>query len=1324
MSYCMLKGLFGATILRTYSALGMQRESVDEAKGLFSVYALSTASYLLLLIVEGIEKRRMFKPEYRSYSKESGSSVLTRSSFVWLLPLLWRGRSVKFGLDDLGDIPEQFRATESRASLEVALKNSKNLFRATFKSCAGLLLGPILPRLALALATFAQPLLVQDILEFVQDENRPAQEGWALVGGFVCVYAVMVISTALYWEKVYAIVVQYRGGLVGIIYNKSLRLAAHESRTIGSGTASTYMSVDIERISEGIEFFHEIWASLLSIALGLVLLYSQAKWAAFMPLGVIVLTLAAASLAGSAMGKSQARWLAATDKRIKLISSVISNLMPIKMSAYEKRLEEKVAKYREEEMKGAASFFTFLTISVAISNTGGSFSALAVLGTYAGLVARNPTIGSFNAVSIFTILTTVQILSVPLNFLGQSLPYFFAAYTSLQRINKFLAMDERVPLPLISELDGEKHEKSDSLVQLERASFAWDKTGQAVLHDITFTLQPGKLYMCVGPVASGKSSLMASMLGEMTLLNGKIATSDRDLRIAYASQDAFIFPGTLRDNVLLGSLFDAARYSAVINACGLMPDITRLTKGDATILGDKGVTLSGGQRQRVALARAVYADTPVLLLDDPFSALDAETELHVFNSLLGQTGLLRGKTTFVITHNINHLAGADIVVAMREGKIASEGSVEDLRTSGFDLAHLIKSNNTSGASSETVAVAPPNDGASQLLARDETDVNTSDANDEAQNSYNSKGWHPYRFWAHHAGNHRVLISLSFCLAWTAVGLGQSGYVKEWSESSGHTNAWIGGYVAFSLIFLVLAILAVWHWCKIASVEASTSMHQQELEAVMKASPSYLHKTPAGRIINRFSQDMNVVIMTFPLACLNVFSQASSIIGSMVLVYVATPWLAISAPILVLFYWLLLKFYLASEALTLATSTQLQQLESASKSPLYTTFGTTIAGLETIRAYGVQRHFSDRNDKYLNVSQGPFHYRFAGMRFLRTSLTLVTLFIAVGISCLAVGLRSTTSAGFLGIALTNMTRISGLLSYMLMSWAEAENGAVAVERVYEIATLEPEPNRGRLRMDLSKQVWPVHGSIVLDNYSMRYSEDHPPALRNLSCRIKGGLRVGICGRTGSGKTSTINALFRTVDSSLVNGKLLVDGIDVNELPLEVLRSSLSIVPQEPFLWHSTIRENLNIDEACSDDEIWKSLERVGMKTAVSALDQKLDTVLEDSTSFSRGERQLLCMARVLLRKRKIVILDEASSSMDLKTDEKVRQIVQEELKDCTVLAVAHRIATIIDFDLILILDNGEIVETGAPHDLLADPKSRFAKLANSQGIFHHRSPHVT
>ncbi|QRV93386.1 ABC transporter [Ceratobasidium sp. AG-Ba] len=1279
MGYGLLKGLFGAAILRTYSAIGFQKSSVTGSVEFFA-----------------------------TYSKESSSSTLARSSFIWLIPLLWRGRTIKFELGDLTDIPEQFKASESRAPLEAALSKSWGLIRASLVSYWALLLGPVIPRLALALSTFAQPLLVQDILEFVQDKSRPSQEGWALVGGFICVYAVMLLSTALYWENVYAAAVQYRGALVGVIYQKSLRLSSYESRTLGVGTASTYMSVDAERISEGVEYFHEVWASLVSVALGLALLYSQTKWAAFIPLVIILLTMSLATFLGKSIGKRQAAWLAATDRRVKLISSIISNLLPIKMFAYDKKLEEKVAKYRAEEMKGASAFFTLLTVGVTLSNTAATLSALAVLGTYAGLVRRDPSIGAFDAVSIFTILTTVQILIVPLNYLAQSFPAIFAAYASLQRIDTFLSMEEKIPLDSMDQHDsGRKSSQSTELVRLERASLAWSKSSPPILHSIQFSLRPGVFYMCVGPVASGKTSLLAAMLGELILTNGTLATSDRNLRIAYASQDAFIFPGTIRENVLLGSVFDRVRYGAVMDACGLVPDIAKMVKGDETVLGDKGMTLSGGQRQRIALARAVYADTSVLFLDDPLSALDGETEAHVFNSLMGDNGMLRGKCIFLVTHNVQRLPIADTVVVMEEGKIAFEGSVDDLRKLKPDFLLTIS---PPASLSERAAIDTQE---STTIEKESVepagaDAITSDADDEAKASYNSKGWHPYMFWMYHAGRHRVLISLCFCLAWTAIGLGQSGYAKEWSESHGHTNAWIGGYCAFAFSYLGCIALTVWHWCTISTIEASTSIHKAGLNVVMRAPASYFHKTPAGRIINRFSQDMNAVVMGFPLSSITFFTQATNVVGTMLLVYIATPWLTISAPILVLAYWGLIKFYLS-------TSTQLQQLESASKSPLYTTFGTTIAGLETIRAYGAQQVFSNRNDRCLNSSQGPFYYRFAGIRFLRTSLTFATLLIAVGSSCLAVGLRSSTSAGFLGVALSNLTRISQVLAWMLMSWADAENGAVAVERVYEIATLAPEPDRGTLQIDRSKQAWPVHGSVVFENYSMQYSRDQPHAIRELTFRIKGGLKVGICGRTGSGKTSTINALFRTIDSSLMSGKLLIDGIDVNELPLETLRASLSVVPQEPFLWHSTIRENLDLDEVCSDDMIWQVLDQVGMKDAISALDQKLETVLEDSTSFSRGERQLLCMARVLLRKSKIIVLDEASSSMDMKTDERVRKIIHKELKDCTVLAVAHRISTIVDFDLVIVLDDGVIVETGAPQELLSDPGSRFARLAISQGL---------
>ncbi|KAG8783640.1 hypothetical protein FRC12_019495 [Ceratobasidium sp. 428] len=298
------------------------------------------------------------------------------------------------------------------------------------------------------------------------------------------------------------------------------------------------------------------------------------------------------------------------------------------------------------------------------------------------------------------------------------------------------------------------------------------------------------------------------------------------------------------------------------------------------------------------------------------------------------------------------------------------------------------------------------------------------------------------------------------------------------------------------------------------------------------------------------------------------------------------------------------------------------------------------------------------------------------------------------------------------------------SQLLLTWGQVENGAVAVERLYEIVSLDAEPDLEKENDSVVGDSWPVHGEIAFEGYTMSYSKELPPALQNLTFKIPGGSRVGICGRTGSGKSSTVNALFRMIDSALVSGELLVDGVNIRDLSLRSLRSSLSIVPQDPFLWHSTIRENLDIEGLNSDAEIWQALNQVGMKDAVAALETQLDTVLQDAVAFSRGQRQLLCMARVLLRKRKIVILDEATSSMDPQTDGKVREIISQELQGCTVLSVAHRIATIVNFDLIIVVDDGQVTEIGPPQVLLADSSSKFSKLANSQGIYASETQSTT
>ncbi|KAG8708858.1 hypothetical protein FRC09_000997 [Ceratobasidium sp. 395] len=1301
LGYTVFKVLGNLAILRTYRTIGLPTQLSEDP--LYALTVAATTGYILLTIAESIEKRRLFKSSYDSFPRECSTSILSRSLYLWLLPLLWRGSRVKLGLDDLKDVPPDYKAVDSRSRLGDALSKNKNLFRATIASYGGTFFSPVLPRLGLALATFSQPFLVEGILKYVQHDSPSPEQGWALIAGFFLVYAVMVFTTAVYWEKTFDGIVAFRGALVGSILHKSLRLAAHEGRSLGSSTASTYISVDFTQITTALNVFHEIWASVVAIGLGFAILYAKAQWAAFLPLLVIAITMGITSYCGNIGRKRQTVWLAATDKRMKLIGSMLSNLIPIKMSAYEIPFMRKVKELRDGELHGATRFFTTTAINVALSNAAAPFCSVAVLAAYALMVRLDPSIGKFDTATIFTISTTVQLLGMPL--VGQALPYLFTGWASFKRIEKFLDLAER-PETAVEDALLRHPDQCNYDFKLSQASFAWEQNGTPVLKDIDFTLEVGKLHMCIGPVASGKTSLLASMLGETALLSGSLVTSPRRPHVGYAAQDAFIFPGTIRENITLGSSIDLERYQAVIAACGLGPDFARFPSGDMTRLADKGTSLSGGQKQRVALARAVYSDTPVLFLDDPLSALDAATEEHVARLLFDKSGLLKGRTVFITTHSVHHLPSADTVVAMNQGSIVFQGAYTALQNEP-SLLHLVQESVRSQAPAEKSSLDPNKDNKSTEQGAEE------ELNDETMKSYNQKGWHPYMFWTRMAGIHRVVTGLSTGALWMLLSVAMNLYLKAWSEHpDGNVALWILGYCALSTLYLAAGIIAFWLWLKGANVVASTRIHEEQIKAVVSAAPSYIQATPVGRLVNRFSQDISVIVMTLPMSSLGMF-----LISQSTFVLVATPWLTVGLPFIVAIYWLLIKFYLA-------TSTQLQQLESASISPLLSAFGTIISGLETIRSFGAQEMFGSRGDDHLDASQGPLYFRYAGMRLLRTVLAVITMFISVGVATLAVNLRASTSAGLLGIALSGMTLIASMSSQLLLTWGQVENGAVAVERLYEIVSLDAEPDLEKENDSVVGDSWPVHGEIAFEGYTMSYSKELPPALQNLTFKIPGGSRVGICGRTGSGKSSTVNALFRTVDSELVNGKLLVDGVNIRDLSLRSLRSSLSIVPQDPFLWHSTIRENLDIEGLNSDAEIWQALNQVGMKDAVAALETQLDTVLQDAVAFSRGQRQLLCMARVLLRKRKIVILDEATSSMDPQTDGKVREIISQELQGCTVLSVAHRIATIVNFDLIIVVDDGQVTEIGPPQVLLADSSSKFSKLANSQGIYASETQSTT
>ncbi|EIN12078.1 P-loop containing nucleoside triphosphate hydrolase protein [Punctularia strigosozonata HHB-11173 SS5] len=1221
--YALLKSIFTAATVRTYVLIGL-----DHAEhGLFIACVLLVASYLAVMCVELIHKRALLQDQ--TLPKAITASWIYRSLYFWLFPLLWKGRKTTLTIDDCSDIPEFMHASASKTTLQKALqqtpRTSSYLSRASLTAFGGMFLTPILPRLIQLFATFAQPLLVNQMVGFISNPERPSDVGWALVGAFVCVYAVLAISVSLYLEEVYDVVITYRGALVGMIYEKSLRLNLETGRSVGSGAASTYMSVDVERICEGMQIFHEVWAALVSIVLSIIILYNQATWPAFLPLGVTFVVIALAGFVGAPIGKRQAAWLKSTDERVKFLSSVLQNFLPIKWARYEGILARKAAELRIAETKHARIYYDTLVVAVALSNTAYVFSLLSVIGPYAGLVASQGK-APLNPQRLFTIVATVSLLDSPLNLLGQTLPALAASYASLKRIHEFLLLPERVdksPVEKDRETDYEDEKIKDELlrtqgttISMQSASFSWSTKSDAFLQDIDLELSGPGVHMCVENM-KGKSLLLASILGETVKKSGFYASLQSP--IAYAQQDAFIIPGTIRENVVFGLEFDADRYFRVLDACALTEDIRRMPRGDGTLLGEKGRRLSGGQKQRIGLARAVYANADWTLLDDPLSALDAETELHVFRSLFGSGGLLAGKAILLVTHNLKHLHAANNVIVLEAGRILYQGTLDEIKKQGY-VPHTEHSQSHPDIQEDSIYAAGT---LTEHVAEQE--------DDEAPISPKSLGWTPYIFFAQMTTWPRTVLAALLIMSNGAIRVGLQVYTKEWSTHSTSAVApWIGGYAGISVAFLVISLASLRQYCAVVTSYTGPRAHEAEISSVFNTVPAFFMKTPAGRILNRFSQDIFMLDFAFPISFLSVLTDSVTIVGTAVFIFIATPWLLVSVPALVIANWIVLQLYVRS-------SKQLQHLEAGSKSPLYTGFSSTLTGLETIRAFGVQGHFRSINDLHLDRSQGPYYYRLASLRFLRVFP------LTVGLAGLSVGLRHSTDPAFLGLALSNLINLGDDLSRVLLSIGQLENGSVSISRIHEYSSLPPEESKYITELAKSKPPtqWPTSGSVTFDDVKLRYKADLAPALNSVSFRISGGKKVGVCGRTGSGKSTLIMALFRALDDSLLDGRILIDDLDTQSISVTTLRGSLSLVSQEPFIWRATLRENLDPEGLRDEEEMWAALKDVGMAEAVGALPEKLDAMLEESGSFSKGQCQLLCLARVLLRRKRIVVLDEAS-----------------------------------------------------------------------------------
>jgi ATP-binding cassette subfamily C (CFTR/MRP) protein 2 len=818
---------------------------------------------------------------------------------------------------------------------------------------------------------------------------------------------------------------------------------------------------------------------------------------------------------------------------------------------------------------------------------------------------------------------------------------------------------------------------------------------------------------------AGKSSLLAALLHEMRQISGEVYLHPS---VAYAAQTPWIINATLTENITMGLPFEPQRFQTVIECCCLRPDLEILPGGRHCQIGEKGVSLSGGQKARISLARCLYRDAEVYLLDDPLSALDINVARQVFKHTILER--LKEKTRILVTHHPYCLFHADRVIIMKNGSIVQQGTYTQLTAAGINVVsflerceneHLkdkqkrkendkVTSEKDRCVDSDSNSDQSVSNGNEIKLIQDE-ERNTGRVNFTIYKSYFSKmGMIPFF----------SVVIFGICV--------QTSYIlKDWwlgywsSQRTGATgeqsfiplSEFLMTYVAIAL-FGAATLLLQEIIFSLASVRAAKIIHFLMLDSVFRAPIRFFETTPVGRILNRFSKDQEAVDTVIPQTLLDLFMAAITVGSVLVLLCIATPLFTIFVIPLGILYHLIQNYYVK-------TSRELQRLDAVSSSPIYSHCAETLNGLPTIRAFRLQPHFVREIERRVDQNAKAFFLlnecnRWLGQRleFCGTCVVCLTAFFAV------ICRNWMTDATMVGLALAYAGSITESLTWLVRYVTTTENQMNSVERMeYYIQNLEREAPAHIPECDPPND-WPQHGAIEFKNLVMKYRDDLEPALKGISFKINAGENVGICGRTGAGKSSVMYSLFRLQEAT--EGQILIDGIDISKIGLEPLRSNLIIIPQDPILFSGTVRSNLDPFNQYTDDELWRVLERVHMKDKIQSLPQKLYTVVaENGDNFSVGEKQLLCLGRALCRKTKIILMDEATAAIDLKTEQFIQQTIRDEFKKCTVITIAHRLNTIIENDKIIVMDNGRVLEMGTPKELLDNANSYFSAMVSKTGM---------
>uniref|UniRef100_A0A670Z177 Multidrug resistance-associated protein 1 n=1 Tax=Pseudonaja textilis TaxID=8673 RepID=A0A670Z177_PSETE len=1229
------------------------------------------------------------------------------------VPLLYSPKKPAQGSSSSSDVAEEAEA------LILGLpprSREPSLFRVLYKTFGPYFLMSFLFKASHDLMMFTGPELLKLLINFVNDKSAPSWQGFLYTGLLFFTASLQTLVLHQYFHICFVTGMRLKTAVIGAIYRKALVITNSARKTSTVGEIVNLMSVDAQRFMDLATYINMVWSAPFQVMLALYLLWQPVR-----DLGPCA---GGGGLMGSLRGRFQVAHMKSKDSRIKLMNEILNGIRVLKLYAWELAFKRKVLQIRQEELKvlkksaylAAIGTFTWVCAPFLV--------ALSTFAVYVSVSEKN----ILDAQKAFVSLALFNILRFPLNILPMVVSSMVQASVSLKRLRVFLSHEELDPDSVVRG----NLRNGDNSVSVKGASFSWSRTEPPVLN---LAIPDSSLVAVVGQVGCGKSSLLSALLGEMEKQEGHVSLRGS---VAFVPQQAWIQNATLMENILFGRELDGRHYQRVVEACALLPDLELFPSGDQTEIGEKGVNLSGGQKQRVSLARAVYADTDIYLLDDPLSAVDAHVGKHIFDKVIGPKGLLKHKTRILVTHGVSYLPLMDTIVVLSEGKISEMGSYQELLKHGGAFAEFLHTyagvdHNAAGGGKERMwplHTAPGSGRACgpcrhlSLSSTYSSDTEKSPAQTQAAPD-GKNAWKLTEadtaqtgkvkttvYWEYMRAIGLVIsfLSLLLFLCNHVASLASNYWLSLWTDdpvlngTQQHTSLRLGVYGALG-ISQGVAVFGYSMAVSVGGIFASRRLHLDLLHNVLRCPVSFFEQTPSGNLVNRFSKEMDTIDSTLPQVIKMFMGSLFNVLGACVIILLATPIAAVVIPPLGLTYFFVQRFYVA-------TSRQLKRLESVSRSPVYSHFNETLLGVSVIRAFGEQKRFIRQSDLKVDENQKAYYPSIVANRWLAIRLESVGNCIVLFAALFAVIARHSLSPGLVGLSISYSLQITTYLNWLVRMSSEMETNIVAVERVKEYSEKEKEAEWTSER-EAAPPGWPQEGRVEFRGYGLRYRGDMDPVLRDVSVVIRGGEKVGIVGRTGAGKSSLMLGLFRIKEAA--EGEILIDGVNIARIGLHDLRFKITIIPQDPILFSGSLRMNLDPFEQYSDDDVWMSLELAHLKVFVSSLpDKLLHECSEGGENLSVGQRQLVCLARALLRKSKILVLDEATAAVDLETDSLIQSTIRTQFEGCTVLTIAHRLNTIMDYTRVIVLEKGRIVECGAPADLI-ERGGIFCNMAKDAGL---------